>query len=120
MDANWTILHPLAADATNGTVLTILGDDSILAGGPNPGTSLYTVTAFASTGAITGFRLETLADPSLPEGGPGRREVNGNFVLTELSVDAVSAVSSVPEPASLIAIVLGFGFLSALRFRRSI
>src|SRR5262249_12180374 len=36
---------------------------------------------------IAGLRLEALADPSLPSGGPGRN-ANGNFVLTGVKISA--------------------------------
>lgn len=87
--AAWNVLTPLSADATNGQTLSILGDSSILAGGVNPQTSTYTVTAFTPLVGITGFRLEVLADNSFPDAGPGRNS-NGNFVLTEFQVDASS------------------------------
>ena len=85
--AAWTVLAPLSANSTNGATLTILGDNSILAGGTNPATSTYTVNAFTPLVGITGFRLEVLADSSFPDSGPGRNG-NGNFVLTEFQVDA--------------------------------
>lgn len=87
--AAWTVLAPVAANSTNGQTLTILGDNSILAGGANPQTSTYTVAAFSPLVGITGFRLEVLADGSFPDSGPGRNS-NGNFVLTEFQVDASS------------------------------
>ncbi len=48
-----------------------------------------TITALTSLTGITGFRLEMLADASLPANGPGRFG-NGNFVLSELGVSAVA------------------------------
>jgi hypothetical protein len=84
--AAWTVLAPLSANSTNGTTLSILGDDSILAGGANPVTSTYTVTAHTPLVGITGFRLEVLADGSFSDSGPGRNS-NGNFVLTEFQVN---------------------------------
>ena len=101
--ANWAPLHPLTASSTGGTLLSVLGDSSILASGPNPDTSVYTVTAETNLLGITGIRLEALEDPSLPQNGPGRRSENGNFVLTEFQVDA----SAVPEPGSLVLLALG-------------
>jgi uncharacterized protein YjbI with pentapeptide repeats/formylglycine-generating enzyme required for sulfatase activity len=95
--ANWTVLHALSAESTDGAILNIIGDGSILVGGLNPAIATYTVTALAPFGGITGFRLETLADPSLPFDGPGRQSTNGNFVLTEFQVFAIS----VPEPTTL-------------------
>ena len=50
-----------------GTTFTVLGDDSILAGGTTPATGVYTVTYNSvPITDITGFRLEVIEDPSLP------------------------------------------------------
>ena len=97
--ADWTVLTPLTALATGGAILTPQPDGSLLATDPAPGpaTSTYTVTAFTNLTGITGVRLEVLADPSLPTNGPGRQPSNGNFVLSEFTMDA----SAVPEPGSL-------------------
>ncbi|MEO8627114.1 MAG: hypothetical protein ABI612_03310, partial [Betaproteobacteria bacterium] len=99
--ANWTVLTPTAASATNGLTLSVLGDSSLLASGPNPVTSVYTISAFTTLANITGFRLEAMEDPSLPQNGPGLRPENGNFVLTELTVDAQNQIPQqpVPEPS---------------------
>ncbi len=110
--ANWIELTPLSALATNGATLTIQGDNSILASGTNPETSVYTVTASTTVTNITGIRLEVLEDASLPSNGPGRAD-NGNFVLQEFEVDAVALV--VPEPAG--AVLLATGAVLVL-FRR--
>lgn len=115
---NWAQLTPLTAVATNGTLLSIQGDDSILAlhGGtnPNPATSRYTITATTPLTGITGLRLEVIEDDSLPFDGPGRQPSNGNFVLQELQVDAVGII---PEPTSAGLIALGGAML--LRRRRA-
>jgi hypothetical protein len=89
MEGTWTVLEPTAYYASVGTKFTKLDDNSLLATGSNPGTSEYTVTARTSLKGITGFRLEALADPNLPSYGPGRSG-NGNFVLSEFSVEASS------------------------------
>jgi len=81
----WTVLNPLTAVATNGPTLAIQADASILASGTDPTSTVYTVTAWTNLTAITGIRLETLTDASLPGGGPGRNS-NGNFVLSEITV----------------------------------
>jgi hypothetical protein len=99
--ANWVVLTPLTATAT-GATLSILGDGSIRASGAAPALDVYTVTAFTSLTNLTGMRLEVLEDPSFPGNGPGRA-FNGNFALSELTVDAIAAApqAAVPEPASL-------------------
>ena len=96
--ANWIVLDPISFSSLVDTTLTELADHSILASGPNPDTDTYTVVTQTSLTGITGFRLETLEDSSLPQGGPGRREENGNFVLSEFQVKA----APVPEGGSSI------------------
>ena len=74
---------------------------------------LYTIEAMTTLTGITGFRLEALFDTSLPLGGPGRAN-NGNFVLTEFTVDA----APVPEPAACASLsVLGLAGFAAWRRR---
>jgi hypothetical protein len=105
--ATWTELTPLTALATNGTTLTIQGDNSILPSGGGSD-SVYTITASTAVTNITGIRLEALMDASISP-GPGRAG-NGNFVLQELEVDAVALV---PEPTAALlfmtALAIGFG-----------
>ena len=86
----WIELTPISATATGDTTLTINDDNSILASGTSPNTSVYTVVAASPLLKVTGFRLEMLTDPSLPTDGPGRA-FNGNLVLTEFQVDAADA-----------------------------
>ena len=87
--ANWIILDPDSFVSANGATLSELADHSILAGGVVPDTDIYTVTATTSLTGITGIRLELLQDPSLPSDGPGRQMDNGNFILSEFSVNIV-------------------------------
>jgi len=84
--ANWTVLDPIVFTSFNGTTLTKLSDHSILASGALPDTDVYTVKARTTLTGITGIRLEALTDPSLPNNGPGRQPLNGNFVLSEFTV----------------------------------
>jgi hypothetical protein len=101
--ADWTVLDPITVASTNGATFTKLGDFSILAGGPTPDTDIYTVTASTALGGVTGIRLEMLQDASLPFNGPGRQPTNGNFVLTDLAVDA----APVPEPGGYAFLIVG-------------
>jgi WD40 repeat protein len=85
-DVEWV---PLAAEelkASNGATLTRLPDRSVAVSGKN-GKGAVTVVAPTDLAGITAVRLEVLADPKLPAGGPGRAG-NGNFVLTELELKA--------------------------------
>lgn len=116
--ANWVVLEPQMATSTGETVLTILGDQSILATGNNPATSVYTVTAATTLTGITGFRLEVLEDPSLPNNGPGRSS-SANFTLTEFQVEAEAL--AVPEPSTWLMFIsgcFGVGLLRAINRRR--
>ena len=90
--ANWNVLEPGTALATNGATLTLQTDGSILATGASPATTVYTVTASTDVTNITGIRLEVFEHPSLPANGPGRAS-NGNLVLQEFQVDAVGVIA---------------------------
>jgi hypothetical protein len=116
--ANWVVLDPSTFSALNGTTLSELGDNSLLASGTNPGTDTYTISAPTSLTGITGIRLEVLQDSSLPSNGPGRHPENGNFVLSELKISIVA----VPEPSSLQLLVSAgavWGFLTRTARARS-
>jgi hypothetical protein len=58
-----------------------------MAGGANPGETIYTVEAPAALSRITALRLEALPDASLPKGGPGR-DVYGNFQVNGIQIEA--------------------------------
>ena len=55
--------------------------------------------------AVTGVRLEAIADPDLPEKGPGTAS-NGNYVLTEFKVETLAADG--PKPVKLTRAVADF------------
>jgi mono/diheme cytochrome c family protein len=79
---NWVVLNPAEAKAASGAKLAVQPDGSILASGPMSQTDTYTITAHTDLKKITGFRLEVLPDPSMPQGGVGRNP-NGGFVLND-------------------------------------
>ena len=81
----WTPLVPETVSATNGVTLTPQSDGSLLASGPNPALTTYTVTAVTPLRGVTGVRLEALLDQSLPKSGPGR-DPYGHFRITGLQV----------------------------------
>jgi hypothetical protein len=89
-DTNWSALVPQKVTATNGVVLKRLPDNSVLASGPNPPLTSYSVTAVTPFQRITGVRIEAIPDASLPRGGPGR-DGYGHFRVTGLNVDAAPA-----------------------------
>ena len=102
--ANWTVLDLTNLVSSAGSTLTVLSDGSVLVSGPTPNTDIYTFSASTALTGITGFRLEVLTDPSLPNGGPGRAS-NGNFVLSEFTV------TGVPEPSTYALLAAGLAVL---------
>ncbi len=72
----------LGVQSSAATEFKLLSDGSYLAGGKNPDVDKITIMAKSNLSEITGFRVEALADNSLPGRGPGRTE-QGNFVLSE-------------------------------------
>jgi mono/diheme cytochrome c family protein len=101
-NVDWRVLKPIGAVSTAGTALKILDDASILAETKAVEEDHYTIVLPVSEQDLTGLRLEVLADPSLPASGPGRA-ANGNFVLSQVRVAAVSVAD--PEArAALVAL----------------
>jgi cytochrome c553 len=99
--AEWTVLDPSEARSKGGADLIEQDDRSILSSGPCPDKDIYTITAPVDLETVTTLRLEVMADPSLPLGGPGRQG-NGNLHLTEISVRA----APVDNPSATREIVL--------------
>jgi hypothetical protein len=87
--SGWSVLTPISMKSSGGSTLTKLDDNSILAGGKNPPTEVYEITARTNATDLTAIRLEALTHKSLPGGGPGRH-TNSNFVLSEFEATAVS------------------------------
>ena len=84
---SWHLLTPSRTGADGGVVLTAGPDGSIVASGPNPGETVYTIDAKPLLPAIAALRIEALPDASLPKGGPGR-DPYGNFQITGLEIEA--------------------------------
>lgn len=82
----WTTLDPKELKTAKGTTLTRQADRSVLASGANPLDEDYIITAHTPLKEITAIRLEVLPDPNLPNRGPGRSGINGNFVLNDFQV----------------------------------
>ncbi|MEZ6061572.1 MAG: PSD1 and planctomycete cytochrome C domain-containing protein [Planctomycetaceae bacterium] len=99
----WHVQHPAAVMSTGGQVTQILEDHSVLTSGDNPKQDTYEVVlpvVADQPQRMTGIRLETLRHDSMTNKSLSR--VNGNFVLSEISVriantEGTSAVeASVP------------------------
>ncbi|MFG0335654.1 MAG: DUF1549 domain-containing protein [Maioricimonas sp. JB049] len=83
----WVPLDPSTLKATTGAKFEKQEDRSVFVTGPNNRKGAYLVAAATDLTGITGLKLELLTDDRLPSRGPGRAQ-NGNFVLTELTVQA--------------------------------
>lgn len=112
--ANWTVLNTISVQSSNGTTLAVRGDGSILASNANPTTDTYTIRTATGLVGITGFRLEALEHPSLPTSGPGMQPDNGNFVLSNFTVD----LTTVPEPSQTAAAAGFLALIGGLWIRR--
>jgi hypothetical protein len=84
----WTAVELGELKATNGAKLEKRDGGVVFASGKRERT-VYTVNADTKLNGITGVRLELLADDKLPKKGPGRND-DGNFVLTEFDLKAIS------------------------------
>ena len=100
--AQW---HPLTIEkfeSKAGASGTLLDDRSVLVGGELPEKDTYTVQAKTQLAGITGFKIETLTDPSLPGEGPGRGdEERPNFILNEFEVSLSNDSDEKPQAVPL-------------------
>lgn len=83
----WHVLTPKRVDADGGVILTSRADGSIVASGPNPGETVYTIEGRTLLPSITAVRVEALPDSSLPKSGPGR-DPYGNFQINGIEIEA--------------------------------
>ncbi|NNE93019.1 MAG: DUF1549 domain-containing protein, partial [Verrucomicrobiales bacterium] len=74
-------------EADGGTKFTPQADGSILAHGPNPATQTYRLEFTVEKEPVRAIRLEALTHPSHVNKSTGRGH-NGNFVLSEVKVEA--------------------------------
>ena len=83
----WTALDFDQLKTTSGAKLEKQDDLSVFASGPNNRKGAYVVSAQTDLQQITAIKLEVLTDDRLANKGPGRSP-NGNFVLSELTMQA--------------------------------
>jgi hypothetical protein len=89
-DIRWVSSRVVSAKAqAQGTKLDSLSDGSLLAVGEAAPVDTYTIVVETDATDISTIRLETMTHESLGSQGPGRTP-HGNFVLTELEVQAAS------------------------------
>ena len=82
----WVVVKPAVDDiSTGGQKYLPMTDNSFLAQGYAPTKHRVKMSVKVDQQNITAFRLELLADPNLPMGGPGR-SIKGTGALTEFEV----------------------------------
>ena len=91
----WRVWNVQDAKSAGGASIQQLADHSLLVGGKNPTRDDYEIVHQWKGGRFAALGLEVLHHPSLPKGGPGRYEQNGNFGLSTLEI----AVAG-PQPES--------------------
>ncbi|MBS0262154.1 MAG: DUF1553 domain-containing protein [Planctomycetes bacterium] len=87
---DWVPVEITGMQSEAGVQLKALDDGSILAGGSAAANDTYIITAKSKLAGLTAFRLETIPDATLPQGGAGR-SADGNFVLSRFSVTVEDA-----------------------------
>jgi len=83
---SWAVLTSQSASCLEGSTLEQQTDGSFLASGIRPDRDTYVIRGCSTLHAITGLRLEVLADSTLPQHGPGRQD-NGNLHLSEIEIE---------------------------------
>ncbi|MBP0021935.1 MAG: PEP-CTERM sorting domain-containing protein [Cyanobacteria bacterium SBLK] len=116
--ANWSVLENPLISGPGGMTFQTLADNSILAGGTTAFTGVYNLSYSTALNNITGLRLEVLEDPSLPTNGPGLNLTNGNFVLTELTLDSTPDPNPVPEPMGILGTLVAASFGLVIKNKR--
>ncbi len=105
--ANWIPLHPTAASSLEGSNFTIDADGSLLVSGGTNSRDTYTIKASTGLQKITGIRLETLNDRTLPgRAGPGRG-AGGAAIVSEFTVQAAPITPTQNLDANLASVLSG-------------
>ncbi len=91
----WVVQTPTQFEATNGTVLKLEKDNLLVASGPNPDNSTYSITLNAAPGPWTHLGLEIQADDSLPGSSVARGADRLVITEVEASVPLSLAASNV-------------------------
>jgi len=84
-EPEWSVVAPLAMEATNGVVLSTEQDRSIVSGGEKPAKCNYTIQISVPDADISGLRFEMIPDARFPLGGSGRAG-SGNSLLSKLTM----------------------------------
>jgi WD40 repeat protein/mono/diheme cytochrome c family protein len=87
---DWIPLMPISATGPKETLIRLEADRTVVVEPKQARNAVLTVMLPTNLRNITAFRLEAIADPKAPNGGPGRA-ADGNFVLSEFEVFASPA-----------------------------
>lgn len=99
--AAWTPLDAGELRSAGGASFAKEPDGSVFVFGASPATETYTLVAPTQLKGITGVRVEALADPRLPNNGPGRAG-DGNFVLSGIKLAVAPALNpAAAQPVEL-------------------
>ena len=90
----WYPLLPTEVKLTSGAAAEVLADRSVRVR-ESKGATVTELVAETELAGLSSLRLEMMADPSLPGGGPGLSPDHGNLVLSELELEI--APQSDPE-----------------------
>ena len=101
----WQLVTPTEATVQGDSQLTTQPDGSLKSTGKVAAKENYRLKLKLPAAQVTGVRLEVMADPDLPEKGPGTAS-NGNYVLTEFKVETLAADG--PKPVKLTKSVADF------------
>jgi hypothetical protein len=83
----WQAVAPRESSSTAKATFTIGADKTIQVAGPNGATDVYSFTLSTELKKVSAVRLELLVDETTSAKGLGR-SVNGNFVMTNLRLQA--------------------------------
>lgn len=95
--ALWRVRRPESFTSSNGCVLSVLEDDSVLASAPYPERERYVLRLRPGIGRLTAIRIEVLPHNTLPAGGPGCAS-NGNLHLTSLEAQLLIEATGEKRP----------------------
>jgi Protein of unknown function (DUF1553)/Protein of unknown function (DUF1549)/Planctomycete cytochrome C len=97
----WQLILPTEVMSSGGATLAKQEDGSYLATGTNPNNDSYVVTLPVIDTAVSGVLLEVMPDASLPNQSLGRG-FNGNFVMTDFTVELVGGKLKKPRPVKIV------------------
>lgn len=87
--------------SSEGATLECSPDGIVWSKGKRPDKDTILASLSPGNAPITAIRLEAIADPSLPQGGPGRND-NGNFHLSEFELQWFAPGAKSPEKARFV------------------